>query len=255
MRRLVFGVVLACASHPASASPTELHLRYAIYVHGFHAMQANAAFRVDGGTYDVELEDHSIGLLGAFVASRTASHADGTVAGSTLQPRRFASAGFSRGANRQTVIDYAAGAPEVRVLSPVEPDRDRVAPQASRGAVDTLTAMATLLELVAQRHSCDGTLRVFDGARLSVLTSRTAGETVAPPTDRSPYAGPALRCDLSSLQIGGFLHNSDYARAHQAQSGSAWVAPVAPGGQYVPIRATFTTLDHGPVAVFLVSAS
>lgn len=248
--------LLAAAAPALAATPAaDLHLRYAVYIHGFRAVQVNATVHMDGSEYQVDLEDHTTGFVGAFIANHTTSRAEGRVARDGLRPVMFQSAGFSRGANRQTVIDYAAGNPVVRVLSPVEPARDKVSAPETAGTLDTLSAFASLLAEADHRGSCDATLRIFDGARLSLVTARTAGDETLPQVGRSPYAGAALRCDFTSREIAGFLHDGNYARSHEPQTGSAWVARIAPGLPPVPIRAQFSTLEHGPVAVYLVAAS
>ncbi len=255
MRILIVALALATASLRPAIAASDIHLRYAIFIHGLHAIQLNATLHLDGGRYDVEVEDHTVGWIGALIDTHTASHADGTLDAQGLHPAHYESAGHSRGADRRTVIGYTGGNPVVRVLTPAEARRDPVSPQATTGAIDALSALAAIVDRVGRNGRCDGAFHIFDGARLTDFAARSGGTSALPTTDRSPYSGTAMRCDFSTLEVGGFLHDDNFARAHQPQSGTAWLARVAPDAPVLPIRASFSTVDHGPVAAYLVSVS
>ncbi len=250
------GIALAVLALPgASRAGTEgIHLSYAIYAHGFRAMLLDAGLVFDGDRYRMTMSDHTVGFVGAFITNRVASDVSGRLTGDVPHPTRFESAGYSRGADRRTVIDYAGDHPEVSVLSPAEPKRDKVPGSETQGTIDSLSAVAELIREISLTDRCDGTLRVFDGARLTEITARTAGNVSLPATDRSPYAGTALRCDFTTQLLAGFLHDENYAQSHEMQHGSAWVAQVVPGGPPVPIRVEFTTPEHGSISIYLQTA-
>ena len=255
MRILIAALALVAGSLRPACAASDLHLRYAIFIHGLHAMQLNATLHLEGGRYTVEVDDHTVGWIGALIDTHTASRAVGTIDGQGAHPTHYESAGHSRGADRRTVIDYPGGNPVVTVLSPVEPRRDRVAPQATVGAIDALSALAAMVERVGQTGRCDGAVHIFDGARLTDFAARSGGTAALPQTDRSPYGGTALRCDFTTLEVGGFLHDDNFDKAHRPQAGTAWLARVSPDAPVLPVRATFSTVDHGPVAAYLVSVS
>ena len=236
-------------------TPTALTLSYAAYIHGFRAMVISVALREDAGAYTVTLHDHTVGLVGAMIDNHVASEATGRFDGDAVEPSRYTSAGHSRGADRATEIDDENGLPVVRVLSPLEPNRDRVAAADTRGTVDPLSAIASLLRRYAETGRCEAKLQVFDGARLSDVQSWTAGVATVPTSDVTPYAGSATECDFRTEEVGGFLHDANYARAHAPQGGRVWLAPVGPGGIAVPIRARFSTLEHGEISLFLTAAT
>jgi hypothetical protein len=214
----------------------------------------DATLRFDGDHYRVTMSDHTVGLIGALFTNRVTSSASGTLAGDVPHPIEYESAGFSRGANRHTVIAYAGNTPTVETLTPVETRRDPVPGADTVGTVDTLSAVAGLIREVAATGRCDADLRIFDGARLTDVAMRTHGNVPLVPDDRSPFGGTALRCDFTTTLRAGFIHNDDYAKSHLPQHGTVWVAPAAAGTLPVPIRAQFTTVDHGTIAVFLQRA-
>ena len=230
-------------------------LSYAAYVHGFRAMVISVDVREDGAAYAVGLHDHTVGLVGAMIDNHVASEASGRFDGDTVEPSRYASTGHSRGADRTTEIDDENGTPVVRVLSPVEPTRDRVAVADTRGTIDPLSAVAELFRRYAVTGQCEAKLKVFDGARLSQVQAWTVGIVSVPTSDASPYAGPATECDFRTQEIGGFLHDSNFERSHAPQGGRIWLAPVGPGGTAVPIRARFSTVEHGEITLFLTGTT
>lgn len=254
--RLASGLAIALtATTPAAAAtPAAVGLSYAIYAHGFRAMLLDATIAYDGDRYRVTTSDHTVGFVGAFITTRVKSEAEGTLAGDVAHPTRYVSAGFSRGADRQTEIETQGDAPHVAVLTPPEPRRDPITPSQTVGTVDGLSALAALLRQVATTGHCGGSTRVFDGARLTDVVATDAGSVALPASNRSPYTGPALRCDFTTQLIGGFLHNDNFVRSHEKQHGTAWIGPAAPGEMPVPLRVEFDTADHGPISIYLQSA-
>lgn len=247
------------AALPARAVPPSatvpIRLSYALYGHGFHVMDVEADVTLTEAGYAISLHNHSAGLLGVLMHTDVTSMASGRFDGVQAQPSGFSSAGLSRGAQRSTRITYQDGAPSVQVLQPVDPDRDPVAPAATAHSIDTLSAIAALVRNVARTSRCDGQALLFDGLRLSTLEARTAGEQTVPQNPKSPYAGAALRCDFTGMQIGGFLHGTDQASVRRPQQGTAWLAAPMPGMPRLPIRIVFDNPRFGAATLFLIKAA
>ena len=228
----------AAYSVPA-APPQTIRLTYALYAHGFRVLAVIAELRLTPSGYAVVLRDHTTGFLGFMLHTDVTSTATGRFVPGGVQPVHFESSGFSRGAQRDTVLDYSDGNPIVRVLTPVERNRDPVDIARARGSIDTLAAMADMVHQVQLTGRCDGAALIFDGLRLTRASSRTAGQQAMPADDRSPFKGMALRCDFVSQEIGGFLHNDEEAQMRQPKHGSAWVLPVLPDAPALPARIVF----------------
>ena len=259
LRTGLLALALAAAAQAALAqssgggrdSPRAIRLRYTLYGHGFHVLNVVVELRLSGQGYSVRLNDRTAGFLGLMLHTDVTSTATGRFASGGVQPVRFESTGYSRGAQRQAVLEYAHGNPTVRVLTPNEPRRDRVDPAQTMGSIDTLSAMADMVHEVQQDGRCDGRALVFDGLRLTQVSARTMGRQTVPPDGRSPYGGTALRCDFVSLQVGGFLHNDEEARMRKPQHGTAWVAPVEQGLPALPVRISFESPQLGLATMFL----
>ena len=245
---------LAWLSSPAFAAG-QLRLSYKLYGRGFHVMNVTVALSLTQYGYGIVVHDQTVGLVGVLVHTNLTSTATGRFGPDGVQPLHFESVGFSRGAQRTTVMDYVDGNPFVRQLTPPEPNRDPVNPASARGSVDTLSAIVGLVHRVQQTGRCDGNALVFDGLRLSRARAQTAGDQAVPPHDGALYRGTALRCDFHSLEIGGFEHDENEAAMRRPQDGSAWVTHVLSGAPALPVQIRFHHPKLGMVTMVLTSAA
>ncbi|WP_428375558.1 DUF3108 domain-containing protein [Lichenicoccus sp.] len=226
------------AAPPGGAVPP-IRLDYALYGHGFHVMDVTVDLLLTPDAYSLRLNDHTVGLLGFMLRANVTSTAQGRFVGDGVRPVRFTSIGYSRGAQRQTQLDYVDGNPSVTVLAPPETRRDPVPIAQARGSVDTLSAIADLMRRVERSGRCDGNALVFDGLRLTRARSQTTGQQTVPQDHGAAYGGTALRCDFVSQQVAGFLHNDDEAQLHRPQHGTAWINRVVAGAPPLPVRIMF----------------
>jgi len=244
------------AEPPAAAQGHAIHLVYQLYGRGMHVMNVEADFRLTPDGYSMRLHDQTAGLLSLMLHTNVTSVALGRFgADGGVEPAHFESSGYSRGADRHTVLDYRAGNPVVALLTPPEPKRDPVDPASTRGSIDTLSAIADMVHKVQTTGRCDGQALVFDGLRLTRVVSDTGPREMMLPGARSPFGGPTLRCDFISQQVAGFLHNGEGAQMHEPKHGSAWIARVLPGAPPLPIRITFQNPQLGEATMYLVQAS
>lgn len=241
---------VALMTMPGKAGAVTLH--YEAYAGGVNVIDMEADFAVDPTRYHVVIEYKAVGALGLFSNSHQKTSVDGHFAGGRPVPERFYSSGVLRGENRLTQIDYSGGQPTIRQMAPPnEKEREAVAPAAQANTVDTLSAMAQLINQVNTTRRCEGTLMTFDGRRLATLSARTLGEQPLEKTGRSSYAGPTLRCEFTGRQLGGFKMDEDRAVQEKVQQGTAWFAALTPGGPLVPVRIAFRTKWFGEATMYL----
>lgn len=216
---------------------------------------AHTAARIDIGPagYGFQVRYNTTGLVSAIISGAQTAEASGYWSGDGAVPQRFQSDGRFQGAPRHILIDYAQGVPDVRRLEPPDTvEREVVPPAQTRDTIDTLSAMMVLLHRVQAGGRCDGVVRTFDGRRLASVTARTVGPETLPPTARSDFAGPALRCDVVAQPLAGFLRGAG-AAAHQPKHGSAWFARLKPGGALWPVRVQLETPWVGETTLYLSS--
>jgi hypothetical protein len=162
-----------------------------------------------------------------------------------------------RGDPRRVEIDYPQGQPVVRALIPTITDdpREPVPPEMTRDTMDSLSAVADLMHVVATTGACETKGTTFDGHRVATATARTVGTEMLPPESRSSYSGPALHCQMTGQQIAGFPKDAgpnDYV--HHPQVADAWFAQVVPGLPPMPVLMTFPTRLMGNMRVYITQA-
>jgi len=249
-RIAVLSVVLALAAPGAARAQERLH--YVAFTAGFRVLDLQVSLALDESGYAVATELRTVGLIGAFFGGDSRSVVRGVWQGGSVLPEQYDSRGRWNGQNRVTTIDYQQGQPVVRALLPAnEREREPVPAALQSGTVDSLSAMVALVRNVSTSGHCDGSVRIFDGRRLSDVTAHTAGVQVLPPTGRSVFKGAALRCDFDGRLIAGFRYDDDRARAARPQHGVAWLAAAVPGGPIVPVRIQFQTPLLGQSTMYL----
>ncbi|GBQ83927.1 DUF3108 domain-containing protein [Asaia krungthepensis] len=229
---------------------------YRVYNHGLHVVDATADYTLTDLGYGITTRLHAGGFMSLFLRMDIQSTAQGHFDHDWVHPVGYESAGYSRGRHRSVVLHYDDDAPHVVTLDPKESDREDVPQGELSHAMDTLSAMALLLENVRHTGKCDGNAHVFDGLRLSAMTSHGPFKGEVPETFGQKFKGPALRCDFVGQQEAGFIKDSSHLEVMKApHPGSAWFQDI-PGVGLTAVRIEFehpklgqmtAVLDHTPV--------
>jgi hypothetical protein len=242
--------------HAAQAETPAPHLvlTYESYASGVPVAAMQADLQLDATAYRLRFSFHTNGLAGWLFNSRSDSFAEGRFT-PAIRPARYQSSGTTRGTARQTRIDYPDGHPIVTLLTPADDEPREPIPAAQQaGSLDALSTIAHMLRQVARTGRCDDQRTTFDGRRLLALQSTTAGQETLETTSRSPWSGPALRCDITSQQIAGFLKDADPEGARKIRHATAWLQRVTDGGLMVPVRLDIETAWIAMAHVYLTSA-
>ena len=259
MRRSTF-LVLALLGWvaPAAAEPKPIayNLHYQAVSLGFVVMQMDASVRISARTYDVAVSYHTAGFAGFLYPGRQSEQVSGVWEGDRAAPERYVASGEWRGRPRRADIVYRSGQPDILELLPSNTDeRAPVPPALQRDSEDTLSALAQLLGHVQRRGSCDTAARVFDGRRLSEIDASTRGLELLGRGPGAIFAGTALRCDFVGRMLAGFVLDRPHTTLGRPHHGSAWFAPLQPGGPALPVRISFATDWFGDVMMVLTAAT
>lgn len=255
---LRYGVTFLSLLLPSAAiaqAPVSLHASYDTYAAGMHVAKVETGLSLGPWTYQVNLGYRTTGLAGFFVRGRQFDLVTGSWHGLRANPSRFIGEGSWRGIDRQAVIEYQDGRPIIRQLMPPNDAEREPVPEGLRGnTVDTLSALAELIRVVDSTGRCESRARTYDGRRAVEVEAHTVGNEDLQSTDRSSFAGRALRCDFSGRMLAGFLFSDNRERDSKPMHGSAWLAPITAGGPRVPVRMTFETKWFGEATMYLTEA-
>jgi hypothetical protein len=235
-----------------SPAPAPAQAAYTGYVLGLHAfdLTLDAALRPDG--YHVAASFRLAGMLGALWPAEGTTVVEGSFIDGRPAPRDMVSHGTYWGTTHSLHLAWQDGRPVVlRMLPPPDKDREPVPVQDQANTVDTMSAIAALMQEVATHGSCDFAARSFDGSRLSALSARTVGVEVLTPNQRSSFQGAALRCDLTGRMIGGFLRHDDSAASRRPKLATIWFARVRPDEPPIPVRMAFAQAGSPGAAAYL----
>ena len=249
--RLLPALLLGAPAALAQPAPP-LTLSYTIYAAGLPVVGIEVRSDLTATGYGLALGFRTTGLYGALFRGEVTTDVQGTWRNDGATPLRLNSHGIWRGTPYEAAIDYVDGQPMVRRLEPPNSQERTAVPEARQAnTIDTLSAIALLVRRVARTGRCDGAATTYDGRRLTEISATTAGVEDLAPTGRSSFAGPALRCDFSGHQIDGFLFEEDPVKAGRPKRGSAWLAPLTPGGPPMPVRLSFETTWFGDATMYL----
>ena len=259
MRRsgfLVLALLGWAAPAAADPMPTAYNLHYQAISLGFAIMQMDVSVRIFPSTYDIAVSYHTTGLARFLYPGQESEQVSGVWEGDRAAPRQYLASGEWRGRPRRADIVYRSGQPEILELLPPDTNEREPVPRAlQRGTEDTLSALVQLLGHVERNGSCNTTARIFDGRRLSEIDASTMGLESVGRGPRAVFGGTALRCDFVGRMLAGFVLNRPHTTPGRAHYGSAWFAPLQPGGPALPVRISFGTDWFGNVTMVLTAAT
>lgn len=243
---------------PAAADPMPIayDLHYQAVSLGFVIMQMDASVRISPRTYDIAVSYHTAGFAGFLYPGQQSERVSGVWEGDRAAPRQYLASGEWRGRPRRADIVYRGDQPEILELLPPNTNEREPVPRAlQRGTEDTLSALVQLLGHVERNDSCNTGARIFDGRRLSEIDASTMGLESVGGGLGAIFAGTALRCDFIGRMLAGFVLDRPHTMPGRAHRGSAWFAPLRPGGPALPVRISFETDWFGDVTMVLTAAT
>lgn len=248
-------VAMLLTALPCLAQTVPLPLTYVVYAHGLQVAAVQASIAVSPSAYRLQVSYQLGGLVGLLMSGDATTTTEGRFTAGAVQPTEMLSVSHARGVARVTQLTWQGDRPvTTQLIPPLGLERAPVPPRDQAGTVDTLSAMAGLLRQVAATGRCEASQNTFDGRRLSVVTARTVGEETLERTSRSSFrGGRALRCDFSGRQTGGFAYDEDPRVKGRPHDGSAWFAPMAPGGPVVPVRIAFMLSPAGWATMYVTA--
>ncbi len=251
MRGLALLVSALALAAPALAEEP-LRLRYRTYAVGLHIADAEGTLGLGPWTYQLALSFRTTGLASVVFGGHQLSSVHGTWDNDRPLPRQYVSDGAWRGEPRAVLIDYDRGIPAIlKLLPPLEPEREVVAEALRVNATDSLSALVALIQTVTRSGQCESTVRTFDGRRVAEIVAVTVGHEMLDATARSSFSGRALRCDFVSRVLSGFRPDEANKSDYRPLRGSTWMAAAVADRSPIPVRMTIETRWFGDATSYL----
>jgi hypothetical protein len=225
---------------------------YELYAGGFHVADVDTGVALGPKTYQMRMAYHTTGLVRLFSSGNNDSVVSGAWRGDFAAPQRSLSVGAWKGDPRYADIDFSNGVPIVHRLVPNDTNQRQPIPaELKDGSVDTLSAMADLMQMATRTGACDLSLRTYDGHRILRFDAHTAGHEMLGPYRGSEFNGSALRCDFTATPIAGVkIGDNPDGRVFR---GSVWLASPIPAATLMPVRMAFETRWFGEAVMYLMS--
>ena len=239
----------AGAIKPTTAQ--NIHLHFGVFVHGYHALSADADYVLQPWGYGVETHLYTVGLASWFLTLNLLSNAQGHFNGDDITPVAFSNNGFSHGEEQKAHIDFDLSGPHVTVLVPPDKQREPLPEAELKQSIDMLSYLVFLTHRMSLKNDCNFSKPVFDGVRLSYLDVHGPTRAIIPKDHNSYFKGDSLRCDFTGRQIGGFSIGSRFKAAQSTpHPGSVWFVQDQKAG-LVPARIEFDHYKMGEILIVL----
>lgn len=202
--------IVALAIYPivavAASKTTSLQLTYQVEWGDVDVATTTADWIFGEDTFELVATSRTIGVTDRLRRYRGRTELTGRIEDGRYVPHRLAISGVSKRRSREAFTTWAPATGNSATQRQPQLDLDKVFPLKAehiKGAIDPFSAMLNALNAVAQSGTCQGSARIYDGLRTSVLTLHDFGADVLERDRPFAYAGGAVVCGLSGRPTGG----------------------------------------------------
>lgn len=252
------------AKKEAYAPAQKQVMEYDVYAGGFHVVSADLT--VDAhkkSNYFLRLAAYTHGILaklapwhgvfettGRYDSKKENPHPDIHLSDTTWRDEKE---------RVEFVYNKDGSFKEHRIFNEKEKGKQPPKPELSKGTTDVLTSTLKIMASLAKDGSCDGSDKIFDGARSYNLVFKQQAQDVLKPSGYNVYAGPAVRCTVEVKPIAGKWHEKPRGWMSIQEQGrergtmpTVWFARMAEGEPAVPVKIQVKT-QYGALMMHLTS--
>lgn len=248
----VFGLYI----QPAAANPTTL--TYVGYLAGLPVMTVSAAVDLPAGAkpaqggYTVSAEIGTTGSFAALYPYHMSIISQGRLAKAKAQPKQFRSVGRIYQKQESVTLNYGANGEVSITAAPLTRQaQEAVQTGVANGTIDPASLVVAVVTSYANRQSCTGHFKLFDGVRRYNVAVEQVGFVDLQPLQQSYYDGAATECRATPELIQGFSNVAQNSQFYP-QSARIWLAPAVQGFPALPVRIEAQNA-LGPMLLDLVS--
>lgn len=226
--------------NPSPYESSSVSLHYAVYVHGFHALNADGAYALRDWGYGGTTRLYTVGIASWFLTIDLTSTIEGHFKeDGSAAPIFYDAHGFSRKKQRNLHISFGENGPHIDLLTPKDDERDPLPEDKLKHSIDLLSGLGVLFHTLETTGKCNLSGDIFDGLRLTHIDAYGPEIENIPQEHDIYFSGPAKKCSFTGKQIAGFVKDSKHKALLSApQPGAAWFVHLDHIG-IVPVRIDF----------------
>lgn len=233
--------LLAFAAPVSAADPVTL--TYTGYMAGMPVFSLTAQVQMPGegggtgnGAYSLNADAATSGNFRLLYPYRATVVSNGRLADQMAVPTLFRSVAEVMGRQEAVTLTYGkAGAVAIEAVPMTRQAQEAQARGFAKGTIDPASAVLAAVAKFAATATCDGTYKLFDGARRYDLKLTQGGFADLAPMPQSYYDGSATECAAEPV-----LHEGFSATAMNSQfyprSARLFLAPAVAGFPALPVR-------------------
>lgn len=249
----------------AIAKETTL-LNYTIYAGGFKIMEAELDMSMGKSEYNMNMEAKTEGFIGSLFPWSAKYETSGKSSkDGKLIPTSHKELKTWKDTTKTTKIDYDKdGNIKKKIVNEggktfEETNADKIL---SGNAVDVLTGVLNMIQIVKNSNECNGKIPVFDGKRKFNINLKNEGKETIQPSKYSIFSGEAIKCTLTVEPISGFKEK-DTKRGWMAVQNhtkeynklpTIWLATTGKNKDLIPVRLQLAS-SYGAVIAHLSKES
>ena len=239
-------------------------MKYDVFAGGFHVVSADLKIDLSkNGNYHLRLGANTHGFLAMLAPWHGVFETKGWYDTKKFfpQPQIHSSNTTWRDENELVEFVYNKDGTfkEHRIFNEEKNGAQPPMDELSKDTTDVLTASFMIMKSVGKAGKCEGTNKIFDGARSYNLIFKEVGREVLKSNDYNVYAGDAVKCTVEVKPIAGKWHEKPRGWLSIQEQGrekgtmpTLWLAQISKDEPAVPIKIQVKT-DYGSLIMHLTS--
>ncbi len=252
----------AKAAEAGKISTTKQAMEYDVYAGGFHVVSSDLLVDLQKKIqYKLRLGAYTHGILAKLAPWKGVFETNGWYNESAAQPQPHIHFSNTTWRDEKEVVEFEynknGSFKEYRVFNDKKNGVQPPLPELSNGTTDVLSATLEVMNHITKTGKCEGTDKIFDGARSYNIIFRHKSDEVLKPSKLNVYSGPAVACTVEVKPLAGKWHEKPRGWMSIQEQGrergtmpTVWFAKMAPNEPAVPVKIQVKT-QYGALMMHL----
>jgi len=227
-------------------------LVYEVYAGGIHAVQGKLDIDLrKANRYDMTMYAKTRGFLGSVAPWEGTFESHGWLKNGQFRPQKHQSTASWR--KEVDIKEYLYNKDGSFKSLKITDEHSKAEPrkvdgELTNGTVDALTATLQVLKNYNETGKCEGSSEVFDGKRRFRQMFKHEGMVTLEPSKYNIYGGPAAKCVVEVVPVGGEWHKKPRGWMSIQEQGrergtmpTVWIAKMSKNGPAIPVKVRVKT--------------